>query len=303
MPSHVSLHPKRYAVAFAAHPDYFTYPNEPETARKLSGEQFLEVIWRNARLAGTLMSEGVVHSALIPLFHNRVQRNRRRDNGFYEWFRAGRLDQWLRSCDHPNLGFTGLRDFEHLFVYDEKGLALYRHMGSHFLSLLLVAGSYFRNLDEKKVGLDQDGKPVDARALFDEQLLLKLIPGIFQNYYTGFVGAAYRGKLPFDLEKLASRMVEEMGVDRYMAEILRVADQNQMSDEEFRAFLTSRGYLSDRIRQLKRGEQEIVIQSGPHLGGFNEQISIPELIEAAAAMSGVCVAGKFWQERFNQPLQ
>ncbi len=293
------LHPKRFAIAFSAHPDYYTYPNEPETVKKLSGEEFAKVMRGNAFLAGKLASRGVVHSALIPLFHNRVQVNRRRDQGLYEWFRAGRLDQWLRSCDHPNMGVTGLRDFEHMFSYDEKGLSLYRHMGSQFLSFMLVVGSYFRNRDEKQVGIGGDGKPVDARMLFDRGLLKELIPGLFKDYYRGFVGEDYRGELPFDVDRLVSRMIDEMGVDRYMEEFLRVADQNRMRDDEFVAFLTNRGFEPSRIAGLTRGREDIVIHSGPHLGGFNERISLPELIEAVAAMSGICIAGRYWRERFG----
>ena len=293
------LHHERFAIAFTAHRDYFTYPNAPETARKLSGDAFSDILLQNAFLAGRLAADGVVHSALIPLFHNRVQTGRRRDQGLYEWFRAGRLDQWLRSCDHPNLGVTGLRDFEHLFSYDQTGLSLYRHMGSQFLSFFLVAGSYFRNKDEKRVGLDENGKPVDARGLFDPEILKKLISGVFQRYYRGFVGIEYEGGLPFDIDRLADRMIEEMGVDRYMEEFLRVADQNQMSDDEFHAFLKSRGFDPEKILEFIKGEQDIAIMSGPHLGGFNESISLPELIEAVASMAGVCIAGKFWKEKFH----
>jgi hypothetical protein len=297
------LHPKKYAIAFAAHQDYFTYPNDSERAKRFSGEKFREVIFRNAWLAGKLASDGVIHSALIPLFHNRVQIRRRRDHGLYQWFRAGRLDQWLRSCDHPNLGPTGLRDFEHFSTFNENGLALYRHMGNQLLSFFLLTGSYFRNKNKNQVGFDPNGKPVDARFLFDRDLLEKIISGIFQHYFLGFTGVCYYGRLPFDTGKLAGRMIDEMGVDRHMEEILRVADQIEMSDEEFRLFLTQRGFTDIQIQGLNKGEKEIVIHSGPHLGGFNERISIPELIEAVAAMAGMCIGGKFWQEHFKQPMR
>ena len=297
------LHPKKYAIAFSAPQDYFTYPNDPGIAHTWSGEKFKEVICRNACLAGSLASEGVIHSALIPLFHNRVQTGRRRDHGLYEWFRAGRLDQWLRSCDHPNLGPTGLRDFEHFSAFHEKGLALYRHMGNQFLSFFLLAGSYFRNKNIKQVGFDTNGKPVDVRFLFDKGLLEKIISGIFQNYYLGFTGVSYEGCLPFDIGQLASRMIDEMGVDRHMEEILRIADQNMMSQDEFQMFLFRRGFSDIQLRELKKGEKDIVIHSGPHLGGFNERISIPELIEAVAAMAGMCIGGKFWREHFKSPMK
>lgn len=297
------LHHKNYAIAFFAPQDYFSYPNESEQSKTWSGERFKEVICRNARLAGTLASEGVIHSALIPLFHNRVQTGRRRDRGLYEWFRAGRLDQWLHSCDHPNLGPTGLRDFEHFSAFNEKGLALYRHIGSQFLSFFLVAGSYFRNKNGKQVGFDENGKPMDLRFLFDKDLLEEIISCIFKNYYHGFTGVCYDGCFPFSTGQLALRMIDEMGVDRHMEEILRIADQNEMSEEEFQIFLSRRGFSDIQIREIKKGEKDIVIHSGPHLGGFNERISIPELIEAVAAMSGVCIGGKFWWEHFNKPLK
>jgi hypothetical protein len=297
------LHPKKYAIAFSAHQDYFSYPNEPGQAKLWSKEKFKEVIFRNAGLAGKLAAEGVIHSSLIPLFHNRVQRGRRRDHGLYEWFRAGRLDQWLRSCDHPNVGPTGLRDFEHFSAFNENGLSLYRHMGSQLLSFFLLTGSYFRNKNEKQVGFDPNGKPVDARFLFDKDLLEEIISGIFQNYYFGFTGVCYYGCLPFDIRKLAMRMIDEMGVDRHMEEILRAADQNEMSEEEFQVFLAQRGFSDIQINKFKKGEKEIVIHSGPHLGGFNERISIPELIEAVAAMAGMCIGGKFWREHFKQSMR
>lgn len=296
------LHPKKYAIAFSAHPEYFTYPNDPEKIKIHSDDYFKEVIFRNARLAGKLASEGVIHSALIPLFHNRVQQGRRRDQGFYEWFRAGRLDQWLRSCDHPNLGPTGLRDFEHFSTVNEKGLALYRHIGSQLLSFFLLSGSYFRNKNEKQVGYDSTGNPVDVRFLFDKDLLEEIISGIFQNYYFGFTSIRYQGYPPFNTRQLALRMIDEMGVDRHMEEILRVADQINMSNEQFWSFLQERGFSDYQIGQIVKGENEIVIHSGPHLGGFNERISIPELIEAVAAMAGLCIGGKFWLQRFKTPM-
>jgi len=34
--------------------------------------------------------KGIAHTALIPLFHNRVQQRRRNDHGAYLWEHAGR---------------------------------------------------------------------------------------------------------------------------------------------------------------------------------------------------------------------
>ena len=69
-----------------------------------------------------------------------------------------------------------------------------------------------------------DGEPVDARGLFDRELLKKTILGIFRNYYKGFTGFRFRGRVPFDLDRLSERTIEEMGVDRHMEEWVRVTD-------------------------------------------------------------------------------
>ena len=68
---------------------------------------------------------GIVHTAPIPLFHNRAQAWRREDRGIYEWPRGGRLDRWLSSSRHPNIAASGLRDFEHLASIRRPGRQLY----------------------------------------------------------------------------------------------------------------------------------------------------------------------------------
>jgi len=284
------------AVGFIAHQDYFTYPNDHREEKRLTQEAFREVMSRNAWLFGKLASMGIVHSAPIPLFHNRVQRTRRADHGLYEWQRGGRLDRWLDSCLYPNFGVTGIRDFEHLVAFTGPSRQLYFHVGTQILSLLLVTGSYFRNKDRTKVGLDDHGNPVDARDLFDRPLLQDLVLEIFRCYYNGFVGKAFDGECPVDGDALASRMIEEMGVDRYMEEVLRVVDQRRMTDEAFRAFLTTRGYTGAQVQGFTKGVEDIVILSGPHLGGFNERISLPELIDAVGTMSAFCMVGRYCKE-------
>lgn len=293
----MDLHPKGYAVGFVANEDYFTYPNGIRNENSMSKEEFKEVMLRNAWLLGNLTAKGIVHSAPIPLFHNRSQRQRRRDSGLYEWRRAGRLDRWLESCAYPNLGFTGIRDFEHLIAFNGQSRHLYSYIGSHFLSLFLIVGSYFRNQDRTRIGFDAHGSPVDARDLFDKVLLLQSIEGIFTHYYHGFVGASFKGNLPLDLETLCERMIEEMGVDRHMDEILRVADQKEMTDEAFRDFLGKNAFSQQQIETFQKGIKDIFIQSGPHLGEFNHEISLPELVEAVATMSALCIVGKYWRTK------
>ncbi|BBO68771.1 hypothetical protein DSCA_27010 [Desulfosarcina alkanivorans] len=285
----VHRHPDGLAIAFVAHRDYFVYPN----GQRIDTSSAREMLARNAFLLGRLAAKGVIHDAPIPLFHNRTQRLRRDDQGRYQWFRSGRLDQWLSSCAFPNLGLSGLRDFEHLESLDGGGRRLYRHIGSHFFSLLLVAGSHFRCRDKTRVGLDKNRQPVDTRDLFDKPMLKAMVGDVFDEYFSGFTGLSPAGPLPVDLDRLTDRMIEEMGVDRYMTELLRRTDQNGLTDSEFIAFLKTRGYDANQLAGLKRGEKDILITSGPHLGDFNRQISLPELIEGVAAMSAVCIAGRF----------
>ncbi|WP_372679477.1 SidJ-related pseudokinase [Desulfosarcina sp.] len=291
-PDTVQKHPDAIAIAFLAHRDYFVYPND----HRVDGNTAREMLGRNAYLLGWLTAKGVIHGAPIPLFHNRTQRLRRDDQGRYQWFRSGRLDRWLDSCAFPNLGLSGLRDFEHLETFCGGSRSLYRHIGSHFLGLLLVAGSHFRCRDKTKMGLDENGQPVDARDLFDRQLLQAMILDVFKGYFTGFTGISAPPVLPVDLNRLVPRMIEEMGVDRHMTELLRRVDQTHMTDAAFLDFLRQRGYADDRLEGLIRGEKDILIPSGPHLGDFNRQISLPELIECVAAMSAVCIAGRFLAE-------
>ena len=299
-PENKDIHPKRYAISFIADKNYFTYPNDPETVNKISDHEFREVIFRNAWLFGRLASSGIIHTAPIPLFHNRTQAGRRRDNGMYEWFRAGRIDRWLDSCAFPNLGISGLRDFEHLESFKGKNFNLYRYIGNHFLSLLLVTGSFFRNKRSDLIGLDAEGNPIDARFLFNKSFLKELLNGIFLNYYNGFVGTDFTGDLPVDLDKLTNRMIEEMGVDRYMEEVFRIADQIEMTDDEYTSFLRGKKIFDDHNNQInlpERGRIDIIIHSGPHLGGFSEPISLPELIDADRVMSALCIAGKYWKKK------
>ena len=83
-----------------------------------------------------------------------------------------------------------------------------------------------------------------------------------------------------------------------MEEVFRVADQQAMTDDAFSSFLLERGYSDEAVRRMEKGHEDILIQSGPHLGGFNEQISLPELIQAVATMSALCIAGRFWRESY-----
>lgn len=303
LPERLSFHHDRYAICFLAHADYFAYPNGSGPQRRLSPDMFMELMLRNAWLFGRLASLGIVHSAPIPLFHNRIQAHRRQDHGLYEWWRGGRLDRWLASCTYPNFGASGIRDFEHLIAFNGSPRELYRHIGAQILGLLLVAGSYFRNAEPVRVGLDTQRNPVDARDLFDGDLLKLVVEGVFLHYYQAFAGLEFdrSTSFDFDVDNLCCRMIEEMGVDRHMEEILRVVDQDRMSDEQLREFLMERGYSEERAAQFKKGVEDITLITGPHLGGFNDRISLPELIDSVGAISALCIAGRCLAQRAQAP--
>lgn len=288
-----ALHPERYAIAFWAHRDYFTYLNEHVEHPPLNPLEFREALHRNAWLLGKLASWGIVHSAPIPLFHNRIQRQRRSDGGLYQWHRRGRLDRWLHSCRFPNLGLSGIRDLEHLTAFAGPPHVLYQQVGTHLLSLFLVAGSYFRHKDMDRVGLDRMGNPVDARDLFDLEHLGSCLLAILEGYHLGFTGKPVEEDLSEKIDQLAQRMRDEMGRDRHMEEILRAADQREMTEAAFCHFLVERGLSQGDLGGRSKGEQDLCILTGPHLGGFNQQISIPELIDFVATVSALCIAGSY----------
>ena len=281
-PKQLKLHPHRYAIAFIVHKDYFVYPNGVKPSERLSPVGIGEVMTRCAYLLGKLTSIGVIHTSIIPLFHNRVQAKTRLDKGRYSWWQGhvGRLDRWLESCDWPNFGLSGIRDFEHFIPLSGSLQDLFHHIGEHLLGLFLVTGSYFRNQDRTKVGLDENKQPVDTWYLFDKVLLTDLVTGIISRYYEGLTGKRWQQeKFFFNLDLLIERMVEEMAVDQHMIEKLRTRDQKEMSYSEFQEILRNSDYSEYDIGRFKQGEKDIDIMTGPHLGEFNGEIALPELVD------------------------
>ncbi len=297
-PGDLEIDAGRHAIAFKVYKSYFRYPNHPAEDGMLPKAECRSILGQSAHILGRLASRDIIHTAPIPLFHNRVQRHRREDQGLYQWHRGGRLDQWLASCRYPNFCTSGIRDFEHLIAFDGPARRRYEHIGAHPFSLILVAGSYCRNHDETRTGLDAQGQPVDARDLFDRAWLRDVLNDVFCNYYEGFTGQPFSGPPPCDLDLLSRRLVEEMGVDRHMEEILRVAEQEAMTPGEFHDFLGLRGFDPQTIQGMKKGERDILILTGPHLGGFNERISVPELTRYAAALSARCIMDRYCRQRF-----
>ena len=127
-------------------------------------------------------------------------------------------------------------------------------------------------------------------------LSLSLTVLMVTAYRTGFVGRA-PAEPPFCARSLARRMIEEMGVDRYMTEILRVADQEGMSDAAFHAFCQARGMAPQAAQALTRGQADVTLTTGPHLGAFNDRTSLPELAECTAATAAACLVGRYFLDR------
>jgi hypothetical protein len=293
----VADHKGFVAIAFKTRRGYFSYPNDARPGHRPAPAPLLAIMAKNARQMGVLTSQGILHTAPIPLFHNRIQRHRRDDGGRYQWYRSGRLDRWLTSCAFPNIGATGLRDFEHLEPHCGSSEKLFREIGGHFLSFLLVAGAYFRSAAPHRVGHDDAGRPVDTRDLFDTALLETLVRTIFASYYKGFTGRRQAPALRSDIDRLCRRMVAEMGRDRHMIEVLRAVDQREMDEATFIRFLREGGMSEAAIARQKRGAADIELVSGPHLGNFNRQISLPELTDAVGAMAALCMDGRHGLDR------
>ncbi|OGR55624.1 MAG: hypothetical protein A3J80_12190 [Desulfobacula sp. RIFOXYB2_FULL_45_6] len=288
------IHPDYIAIIFIAEKKYFQYANEPCHFND-QRNAIKEVFQRNAWLLGKLTSMGIIHTAIIPLFHNRAQQSRRQDHGLYIWEQGGRLDKWLDSCRYPNFAKSGLRDFEHLATL--KSANELRHfIGEHILGFILVMGSFFRNKAPEKKGFDEKGNPMDLRTLFDKTLFIELITEVVRNYYHGVTGLLPENLPKLFGEDLVDALIENMGIDHHMEEILRIQDQIDMSDKDFEKFLLSRGFDVPLLKNVNKGEKDIILNTGPHLGGFNQPISVPKLIEFLFCLSSLCISDRFIME-------
>ena len=56
---------------------------------------------------------------------------------------------------------------------------------------------------------------------------------------------------------------------------------------------SSSPHSQSQINSFKKGAQDIVIESGPHLGEFNHGISLPEIIEAIEMISALSIVGRY----------
>jgi hypothetical protein len=173
---------------------------------------------------------------------------------------------------------------------------LHHFIGEHILGFVLVLGSFFRNKAPERIGWDENGHPVDTRSLFDRSLFSELFQDIVRLYYQGMTGVPLKTINRFFDDRLIDRLIETMGMDHHMEETLRIRDQEIMTETDFHDFLISRGYETSLLTHIKKGEQDIVLNTGPHLGGFNQPISVPELMEFLFCLSSLCISDRYLME-------
>ena len=280
-------------LPYIAHAEYFSYALSPDPGCNLSCFQFQRVLAQAAFGLGRLSRHGLIHKAPIPLFHNRVQSGRRGDQGLYIWTRGGRLDRWFASCQYPNFGLSGLRDFEHLEPWSKYPRHLFRDVGAQIMSLILAAGCWFRLQDPQLMGLTAHGDPVDARHLFDRSTFIRHVQIVVTEFSTGFLGAALDVDR-LDCEKVVDPLIDALGVDQHMTEVFRMQDQLGYDFQSFQAIVQRKALNAAHAQHCRPGENDITLVTGPHLGEFNSRISVPELITFTASVAGLCIARAYF---------
>lgn len=186
-------HAHASAICYIASADYFQYLGDPG----LSEEDLRRGLATCASDLGRLVRMGLIHTSLIPLFHNRERAMG--GDCTYRWNRklAGRLDNWLESCRYPNLRRSGIADLEHLELFPEiSSQSLQAYVGEHIFSMSLVLGCSFCR-----------------RGSYDLSASSYALKDCFQKYYRSLTET--EPKLLddcIDWDNLACRMAEEMGI-------------------------------------------------------------------------------------------
>ncbi len=73
------------------------------------------------------------------------------------------------------------------------------------------------------------------------------------------MGRAFGGTIPFSLDQLSARVIEERSVDHHVEEILGVADRKRMADRDFRHYLAQHSYDEGTITSAKKGALGIML--------------------------------------------
>ena len=117
-----------------------------------------------------------------------------------------------------------------------------------------------------------------------------------------FAGSQKPGMNPTltaDVDRLVASLIDQMGVDRHMREVMRIEDQNRMSASMFSDFLARHRLQAESATKIEKGRADIEVRSGPHLGEFNGPISVPELTSFLRAGSAAIVAGRYREQKIH----
>ncbi|MGD0951195.1 MAG: HEAT repeat domain-containing protein [Methanotrichaceae archaeon] len=188
------------AICYLTDRNYFVYLNDP----LLSKDDVQKGLAFCSQDLARLMASGMIHTSLIPLFHDRERVSGRggKDGGTYHWHRKipGRLERWLESCRYPNLRMSGIADLEHIELHRTiSSRDLQIHIGEHLLSMSLILGSYFRHREE-----------------FDQKAIASTLKDCFEKYCSALAGSERHLDGCIDWIELADRMIDEMEGDKYM---------------------------------------------------------------------------------------
>ena len=137
--------------------------------------------------------------------------------------------------------------------------------------------------------------------MFDVEFFTLLLNDVTDAYWQAVTGQEFSYFKTLFPRDFMIRLIEVMGIDRDMEETLRVQDQNSMDNRQFNQFLTSKGLTEKQVARHKQGQADITILSGPHLGGFNQAISIPELIEKLFGFSSLCISNCYLAQNGLNP--
>jgi hypothetical protein len=293
--------------------NYFTYIRESDIEPVL----FREALLINIHDLFVLARYGIIHTALIELFHNLIQNNRQ-DSGKYIWMidiiqniwgrsGAGRLHAWTSAVEYPNMRLSGLADFPDLYTlrqlakddnpisvhmntlkdehpgYSPEVFYLASYLGDYLLSAALITGRYLRDRGE-----------LDWR---NPDMLAKLMQECYITAFTAFAGQG-EGAI-----HLLSDMVDWKRFARQMC--LAMAKGNELSDyllnndipQEIYGPNVQIHYSSDYISS--RGWIDTAKKKGwyfdgsnPDLGPTNGPNPLQELIKANYIFTAFSLSGK-----------
>jgi hypothetical protein len=295
----------RPAIGLVVSHEYFDYANSPPLDSS-GRERLTEVLSRGSYLLAVLLSRGIIHCDVIPLFH----RNLRQPPTSFRWWLGGRICRWQAFCRYPNIGRTGIRDFEHLISwkndpapegYSGPG-AIYKLIGAHILSLLLLAGSALRGTGDENFASAADGRTsADFRSRFDPSFLRQLLRNVLESYYRGLTGLECPFWRSIDCNRLAATLRDVMGRDLRMWSRFRKEDQVTVRIDEFRNILRAGGYAAEINTCVEKGRHDLYLIDGPHLEEGPREEMPAEIRRAVEVAAAICVMGLLGKEGFGRP--